>query len=407
MTFDRATPVAVFLGPSLGLEDARAILPANYYPPVAHGDVYRLMTCGVRLIVIIDGVFHGSVPVWQREILAALENGITVVGASSMGALRAAELAPFGMIGRGTVYEWYRDGRIDGDDEVALLHTDASLGYRPLSVPLVTVRQALARACASGAVRAAEAEAALADLAARDFGSRTWDIAYAHAPGLEPFLAANPVDVKADDARDVLAWCAASLAALPPLPRPSERRRIDRTHELPARGIVTPSGELRPLSEWIARAGFDSATLQDIQRQITRRYFLLAALRSNGRAATPDAVDAWASTWEALHAPHGRAEFLRAVAMTADELERELRDRATCASVDAADGDELIAAWIDEQGIDVPEAHTSSAASRTAWIVAAGPAAVGDQTWSPDIAVTRELQMSRRIGAPCEPAGAV
>ena len=51
-----------------------------------------------------------------------MEEGIQVLGASSMGALRAAELHGFGMIGYGTIFEWYRDGLIDGDDEVALWH---------------------------------------------------------------------------------------------------------------------------------------------------------------------------------------------------------------------------------------------------------------------------------------------
>src|SRR5262245_58167109 len=126
MTYDPQTPIAVFLGPSLDLATARSILPANYYPPVRMGDVYRLLTTGVRLIVLLDGVFHAAAPVWPREILAALKAGISVVGASSMGALRAAELAPYGMIGWGTVFQWYMQGQIAGDDEVALLHMPAA-----------------------------------------------------------------------------------------------------------------------------------------------------------------------------------------------------------------------------------------------------------------------------------------
>ena len=45
--------------------------------------------------------------------------GTQVFGAASMGALRAAELAPFGMIGVGAIFAAYRDGRLTGDDEVA------------------------------------------------------------------------------------------------------------------------------------------------------------------------------------------------------------------------------------------------------------------------------------------------
>ena len=78
MRYDPNVPRAVFLGPSFAPAAAAALLPANYYPPVRMGDVYRLLACGVETIVIIDGVFHQSTPVWQREILAALEAGPVV-----------------------------------------------------------------------------------------------------------------------------------------------------------------------------------------------------------------------------------------------------------------------------------------------------------------------------------------
>src|SRR5262245_54789158 len=100
----------VFLGPSLPRQAAESILAADYRPPVRKGDIYALLTSGVSRIIIIDGIFHNAPSVWQREILAALDQGIEVLGASSMGALRAAELHTFGMQGFGTIFEWYRDG---------------------------------------------------------------------------------------------------------------------------------------------------------------------------------------------------------------------------------------------------------------------------------------------------------
>src|SRR3546814_21137726 len=84
-----SSDLAVFLGPSLDQEEARAILPANYYPPVRMGDVYRLMTCSVRLIVIIDGVFHGTAPVWQREIVAAIRSEGRRVGKECVSTCRS------------------------------------------------------------------------------------------------------------------------------------------------------------------------------------------------------------------------------------------------------------------------------------------------------------------------------
>ena len=142
--------LVVFLGPSLGVNTARDILDARYLPPARRGDIYRVMTSGVETIVLIDGVFHNTPSVWQRELLDAMAEGIQVFGASSMGALRAAELHRFGMKGFGVVFGWYRDLLIDGDDEVALLHASEEFGYRGLSVPLVNIRYTLAQAVKQG-----------------------------------------------------------------------------------------------------------------------------------------------------------------------------------------------------------------------------------------------------------------
>lgn len=134
----------VFLGPSLSLAEAHGICPdAEFHPPIRFGDLYALACEAPGQVLIIDGVFHDSTPVWQREILQLLQSGWQVLGASSMGALRALELEPYGMIGLGTVFEWFRSGRIEGDDEVALLHGVAEMDWQPLTLPLVDVRHVL------------------------------------------------------------------------------------------------------------------------------------------------------------------------------------------------------------------------------------------------------------------------
>ncbi|MEM9459788.1 MAG: TfuA-like protein [Myxococcota bacterium] len=140
---DAPKSIAVFLGPSVDRRRAAELVDASVYPPARMGDVYRLIASGVRIIVLIDGVFHGAPAVWHRELREAMAQGICVIGAASMGALRAAELHSQGMLGVGTIFEWYRDGVIDGDDEVALLHADADDGYRALSQPLVNIRHRL------------------------------------------------------------------------------------------------------------------------------------------------------------------------------------------------------------------------------------------------------------------------
>ncbi|PWC37507.1 TfuA-like protein [Azospirillum sp. TSO35-2] len=140
--------VYVFLGPTLPREDAARELDATFLPPVAQGDVLRLCAQKPAAIGIIDGFFESVPSVWHKEILYAIHAGIPVFGASSMGALRAAELYPFGMIGVGAIFEAYRDGRLEDDDEVAVIHGPAELGYTALSEAMVNIRRTLSDAVA-------------------------------------------------------------------------------------------------------------------------------------------------------------------------------------------------------------------------------------------------------------------
>ena len=136
-------PPLVFLGPTLPQSEAEALLTASFHPPAQRGDIYRALAAGYTTIVLIDGEFHGRPSVWQREIADALAEGATVHGASSMGAIRAAELHTFGMIGHGRIFAWYRDGAIVADDEVALGYGPPELGYPAISEPLVNIRATL------------------------------------------------------------------------------------------------------------------------------------------------------------------------------------------------------------------------------------------------------------------------
>lgn len=149
--------VYVFLGPTLPRDDAAELLDAVYLPPVAQGDVARIVGERPDAIAIVDGYFENVPSVWHKEILYALSQRIPVYGASSMGALRAAELHPFGMIGVGAVFEAYRDGRLEDDDEVAVIHGPPELGYPALSEAMVNIRRTLADAVGDGVVGAGDA----------------------------------------------------------------------------------------------------------------------------------------------------------------------------------------------------------------------------------------------------------
>ena len=112
--------IIVFLGPSLDLHDSGEILAAEYQPPAKRGDLLAAGD-GATIIGLIDGVFHQECAVAHREILAAVKKGVRVVGSSSMGALRAAEMDTLGMVGIGEIYRMYKSGELESDDEVALV----------------------------------------------------------------------------------------------------------------------------------------------------------------------------------------------------------------------------------------------------------------------------------------------
>ena len=142
----------VFLGPSLSLVDARRELDAVFEPPAAQGDFFRACASRPSAIALIDGYFDRVPSVWHKEILWALKEGIPVFGGASMGARRAAELDSFGMIGVGSVYNAFRTGELEDDDEVAVAHASAEHGYRSLSEALVNVRATLRAAVSAGTI---------------------------------------------------------------------------------------------------------------------------------------------------------------------------------------------------------------------------------------------------------------
>lgn len=113
----------IFLGPSLSRQKAKNILEADYRPPAKKGDLLRLadLTKDIAMVGLVDGFFLQDYPPTPIEVYQlATKKNILLVGAASLGALRAVELEKFGMIGIGKIFELYKTGKIDGDDEVAV-----------------------------------------------------------------------------------------------------------------------------------------------------------------------------------------------------------------------------------------------------------------------------------------------
>ena len=297
LRLDREIPIVVFLGPTMSVPEAQSVLEANYLEPAQMGDIYRLTALGLRVIVLIDGIFHYRPAIWQREILEAIDEGITVVGASSMGALRAAELCDLGMLGHGTIFEWYKDGVIDGDDEVALLHSDRSDSYRSLSQPLVDLRYNMTRAVEAGVLGAEPARRIVGALKNRFFGERSYEALLAEAErqlgpstrtALQTFLGRDPPSLKRRDALGALELARQLLAddeektrgpgittsSIEP-PTSSRASAVFRPYSAAKRGLYDErTGEVVTLERRLDSVAADDPEIVELATEAARRFFL-------------------------------------------------------------------------------------------------------------------------------------
>jgi hypothetical protein len=217
--------VIVFIGPTIRPEDADRELDALYVPPVAQGDVYKAALQKPRAMGIVDGYFEAVPAVWHKEILWAMSQGIHVFGSASMGALRAAELAPFGMIGVGWIFDAYRRGELEDDDEVAVTHGPAETSFVPLSEAMVNIRRTLRRAETTGIVSAGTAARLTGIAKGLFYKKRCYSLVIERASqigvskaellALRSWLPQGKVDQKGEDAREMLRLIGRWLACDP------------------------------------------------------------------------------------------------------------------------------------------------------------------------------------------------
>ncbi len=168
----------MFVGPSLPANLRPAVPGVTYLPPAARGDVARAADSHDE-ILLIDGVFDNDLAPSPKEVYAATKS-CRIYGAASMGALRAAECRPFGMIPLGIIARWYVAETVTGDDEVALLYDPVT--ERALTVPLVNVRYLLRLGVRRGLLAAADARVVFSRSQAVFYADRTWDDVLEAAP---------------------------------------------------------------------------------------------------------------------------------------------------------------------------------------------------------------------------------
>ena len=234
-------PDVVFLGPSLERREAERIYPeAIFLPPAAVSDLINAVRrFRPHARALIDGAFMQTMATYHKEIIDAMSQGVWVVGASSMGALRAAECDRYGMIGVGEIYEGYASGAIEDDDEVALSHLAEGFGFKPVTEAMVNIRASLAAARDAGVLTGDEAERLIELQKARWFMDRrraasvedaVSELGFGkeRAERLGQFVQDEWVDVKSQDARLALE----TLRELPEGPMPEAERT-----PLPAAGV--------------------------------------------------------------------------------------------------------------------------------------------------------------------------
>jgi hypothetical protein len=216
----------VFLGPTLNVNEARLHLDVDYRPPAGRDDVRDVVRDGAGRIGLIDGYLTQVPAVTHKELLEALDLGVEVFGAASMGALRAVELDRYGMVGVGRIYEAYRSRILQRDDEVVVLHGPAELGYPVLSEAMVNIRATIA--AARDVIIDAQAAEALVRIAADlHYPQRSWcrilgqirkhGMPQAEIDRFEDWLREGRVDQKRADALALLDL----LAAAESFPHPS------------------------------------------------------------------------------------------------------------------------------------------------------------------------------------------
>ncbi len=191
----------LFAGPSL-FGVTPDLCGLSVCAPATQGDIAKAVLEGATAIGLVDGYFDAVAAPWHKEILFALSNGVAMLGSSSMGALRAAECASFGMRPIGLIAEAYRSGALDDDAAVALVHGPGELGYPALSEPLVDIAPTLERMRDAGCITEAEHRSIWARARELHFKDRTDEVLFAETkePSALAAYRTHRVSQKTEDA---------------------------------------------------------------------------------------------------------------------------------------------------------------------------------------------------------------
>lgn len=281
----------VFVGPSIPLDRARSVLPrAEYRGPIKRGDLDGIEPG--TIVGLIDGLFAQTLAISPGELREAIDSGVAVYGAASMGALRAAEVPA--VIGLGRVFEMYRSGVIERDDEVAVLLDP--LTHRAVTVPLVNVRFAVERLVRTGTLNHVDGRAIVDACASLHYTERTYPRILEQSA-----LAGNrdvgdvitlleSFDLKRDDAQLLLETIGSVTE--PPTPRPrrptyvqrpsGDHKRVQEREGADAPILVWESGDVVSFTSLVRFLKL-TGKFEDLARQVAARLGL-----TDARVAAPE-----------------------------------------------------------------------------------------------------------------------
>lgn len=238
--------IKVYSGLSLKEPDVKRILPgALFAGPIGRDDIRKDVARGIGTIVVVDGRFLQNLAVSPNEMMDAMRCGVRLYGCSSMGALRAAELAPYGMVGHGRIFEFVKATPDFRDDLLGQTFREEPL--RALTVPHMDLHfflrdhAARKRATTEQVEHVLHASASL-HFAYRDIGTMREQLHLAHGTAAAPL-------------------CALAELAF----REACQKRLDALATLAL--VVADLREIRSANERLARRPRRRAVLRNLQRR--------------------------------------------------------------------------------------------------------------------------------------------
>ena len=142
--------IKIYSGLSLDEKTVKRFFPdAETCGPIKRSDLIGDIKRQVHVVGIVDGEFLQSRAVSPTDIMDALRCGLKVYGSSSMGAIRAAELDSYGMIGCGKIYEFIKRTPYFKDDHLGLVFYK---GYSAFNYAYLDFVFGLEQLCSDGEI---------------------------------------------------------------------------------------------------------------------------------------------------------------------------------------------------------------------------------------------------------------